>query len=79
MLEPILGSPSAERVLIYIFSRDTGYAREMSRFDELLFYYGFCFVFMILITHILLKHILCIFILYPNPAGGRRICPYGIP
>jgi hypothetical protein len=34
MLEPILGSPSAERVLIYIFARDKGYARAISRFFE---------------------------------------------
>jgi hypothetical protein len=38
MLEPILGSISAERVLIYIFSRDKGYAREISRFFETDFY-----------------------------------------
>jgi hypothetical protein len=38
MLEPILGSPSAERVLIYIFARDKGYAREISRFFDTNFY-----------------------------------------
>jgi len=32
MLEPILGSTSSERVLIFIFSRDEGYAREIARF-----------------------------------------------
>ena len=32
MLEPIFGSINAERVLIFIFARDKGYAREISRF-----------------------------------------------
>jgi predicted transcriptional regulator len=32
MLEPILGSTSSERVLIFILSRDEGYAREIARF-----------------------------------------------
>ena len=34
MLEPILGSTNAERVLIFIFARGKGYAREISRFFE---------------------------------------------
>ncbi|MBM3144700.1 MAG: winged helix-turn-helix transcriptional regulator [Chloroflexi bacterium] len=34
MLEPLLGSVSAERVLIYIFARDEGYAREIARFFD---------------------------------------------
>jgi len=32
MLEPILGSTSSERVLIFIFCRNEGYAREIARF-----------------------------------------------
>lgn len=32
MLEPILGSVSCERVLIYIHARGEGYGREISRF-----------------------------------------------
>jgi predicted transcriptional regulator len=32
MLEPLLGSKSAEKVLIFIEARDEGYAREISRF-----------------------------------------------
>lgn len=32
MLEPILGSRNAERVLMYILARDQGYAREIARF-----------------------------------------------
>ena len=32
MLEPILGSKNAERVLIYILTRDQGYTREIARF-----------------------------------------------
>ncbi len=32
MLEPLIGSISAERVLIYILARDEGYAREIARF-----------------------------------------------
>jgi hypothetical protein len=38
MLEPIFGSINAERVLIFIFARDKGYAREISRFFETGFY-----------------------------------------
>ena len=34
MLEPILGSVSAERVLIFITARQEGYAREIARFFE---------------------------------------------
>ena len=34
MLEPILGSVSCERVLIFILSHQEGYAREMARFYE---------------------------------------------
>jgi len=34
MLEPILGSTNSERVLIFIFSRDEGYAREIARFFD---------------------------------------------
>lgn len=34
MLEPILGSNSAEQVLIFIFARGEGYAREMARFYD---------------------------------------------
>jgi len=32
MLEPILGSLSCERVLVFILSRKEGYAREIARF-----------------------------------------------
>lgn len=32
MLQGILGSPTAEKVLFYIFCRGEGYAREMARF-----------------------------------------------
>lgn len=32
MIEVLLGSKSAERVLIYIFSREEGYPREIARF-----------------------------------------------
>jgi len=32
MLEPLLGSKSAEKVLIYIAAREEGYAREIARF-----------------------------------------------
>jgi len=34
MLEPLLGSTSCERVLIYILARTEGYAREIARFFE---------------------------------------------
>ena len=34
MLQPLLGSISAERVLIFIVARDEGYARDISRFFE---------------------------------------------
>jgi len=34
MLEPILGSTNAERVLIFILARGEGYAREIARFYE---------------------------------------------
>jgi hypothetical protein len=34
MLEVILGSKNAERVLIYIYARGEGYAREIARFYE---------------------------------------------
>ena len=32
MIEILLGSKNAERVLIYIYSREEGYAREIARF-----------------------------------------------
>lgn len=32
MIEVLLGSKNAERVLVYIFSRDEGYAREIAGF-----------------------------------------------
>jgi len=32
MLEPLLGSTSSERVLMFIFARDGGYTREIARF-----------------------------------------------
>jgi len=34
MLEPLLGSVNRERVLIFIFARDKGYAREIAGFFE---------------------------------------------
>ncbi len=34
MLEPILGSTNRERVLVFIFARGEGYARQMARFFE---------------------------------------------
>lgn len=34
MLEPILGSASRERVLLFIFAREEGYAREIARFYD---------------------------------------------
>lgn len=34
MLEPILGSTNAERVLVFLLAREEGYAREMARFFE---------------------------------------------
>jgi len=34
MLEPILGSLSSERVLVFILARKEGYAREIARFFE---------------------------------------------
>ena len=34
MIESLLGSKNAERVLIYIFARDEGYAREIAGFYE---------------------------------------------
>ncbi len=34
MLQAILGSQSAERVLMYIFTRGEGFAREMARFYD---------------------------------------------
>jgi len=34
VLEPILGSKSAERVLTFILARNEGYAREIARFFE---------------------------------------------
>ncbi len=32
MLEPLLGSTNAERVLLFLLARDEGYASEMARF-----------------------------------------------
>ena len=32
MIEPILGSTNAERVLLYLVARDQGYTREIARF-----------------------------------------------
>jgi len=32
MLEPLLGSKNRERVLLFLYSRDQGYAREIARF-----------------------------------------------
>jgi len=34
MIEVLLGSKNAERVLIFIFSREEGYAREIARFFQ---------------------------------------------
>jgi hypothetical protein len=34
MLEPLLGSATSERALIFILARNEGYAREMARFFE---------------------------------------------
>jgi len=34
MIEVILGSKNVERVLIYIYAREEGYAREIARFYE---------------------------------------------
>lgn len=34
MLEPILGSTSCERVLLFILAREEGYAREIARFFQ---------------------------------------------
>jgi predicted transcriptional regulator len=34
MLEPILGSLSCERVLVFILARKEGYAREIARFFD---------------------------------------------
>ena len=34
ILEPILGSANAERVLMFILTRDGGYAREIARFYD---------------------------------------------
>lgn len=34
MLKPILKSVSSERVLIFLFARDEGYAREMARYYD---------------------------------------------
>jgi len=34
MIEVLLGSKNAERVLIYIFSREEGYPREIARFFD---------------------------------------------
>jgi len=34
MLEPILGSTNSERVLIFLTTREEGYAREIARFFE---------------------------------------------
>ena len=34
MLQPLLGSESSERVLIFILARDEGYATEIARFFE---------------------------------------------
>ena len=33
MLEPILGSKNAERVLLFMLARDEGYAREIARYS----------------------------------------------
>ena len=34
MLEPLLGSKSSERVLMFIFAREEGYARDIARFFD---------------------------------------------
>ena len=34
MIETLLGSKNAERVLIYIFAREEGYARELASFYQ---------------------------------------------
>jgi predicted transcriptional regulator len=34
MLEPILGSSSSEKVLMFLLARDEGYAREIARFFD---------------------------------------------
>jgi hypothetical protein len=34
MIETILGSSSSEKVLMFLFARDQGYAREIARFFE---------------------------------------------
>jgi hypothetical protein len=34
MLEPLLGSTNAERVLVFILARNEGYAREIARFFD---------------------------------------------
>ena len=34
MIEVLVGSKNAERVLLYIFSREEGYAREIARFFD---------------------------------------------
>ncbi len=34
MIEVLLGSKNAERVLLYIFAREEGYAREIARFFD---------------------------------------------
>lgn len=34
MIEVLLGSKNAERVLIYLFAREEGYAREIARFYD---------------------------------------------
>lgn len=38
MLESLFGSKNAERVLIFLFSREKGYAREITRFYETEFF-----------------------------------------
>jgi len=35
MLEPILGSVNAEKVLIYLFVREKGYPREIANFYDI--------------------------------------------
>ena len=34
MLEPLLGSTSSERVLLFLFAREEGYPREIARFFD---------------------------------------------
>lgn len=34
MLEPILGSASSERVMMFLFTREEGYARDIARFYD---------------------------------------------